>query len=82
MALNVSCQSRLDQIIIQLITAYLDGNLMHKAANPMTNGQIDDDADDEDENFDKNERTQKQEDLDFFAKLIRQKITESLEIIY
>lgn len=47
----------------------------------MISEQEDEDADDEDENFDKNERTQKQEDLDMFAKLMRQKITESLDLL-
>lgn len=47
----------------------------------MTSGQSSEDADDEDENFDKTERTQKQEDLDWFSKLMRQKISESLELL-
>ena len=49
--------------------------------NPLTSGQSDEDADDEDENFDKDERTQKQEDMDWFSKLMRQKISESLELL-
>jgi len=36
MALNVSCQGRLDSIVIQLITCFLDGNLEMKAVNPLT----------------------------------------------
>ena len=41
----------------------------------------DDDEDDEDENFDKNQRTQRSEDLDWFAKLMRQKIEYSLNLL-
>ena len=81
MALNVSCQGRLETIVIQLITCFLDGNLEQKAGNPLTSDQADEDADDEDENFDMGERTQKQEDLDWFAKLMRQKIQESLDLL-
>lgn len=40
----------------------------------MISEQEDEDADDEDENFAKTERTQKQEDLDMFSKLMRQKL--------
>ncbi len=78
MALNVSCQGRLESIVIELITCFLDANIEQKAVNPLTSNQDDEDADDEDENFDKGERTQKQEDLDWFSKLMRQKITESM----
>jgi len=38
----------------------------------------DDSEDDEDENFDKNERTTKNDDLDFFSKLMKIKIDFSL----
>ena len=81
MAMNVSCQARLETIVIQLITCFLDGNLQQQATTAITSDQNDEDADDEDENFDKNERTQKQEDLDMFAKLMRQKISESLDLL-
>ena len=57
MALNVHCQGRLESIIIQLITCFLDGNLEQRAVNPLTSGQSDEDADDEDENFDTSEKT-------------------------
>ena len=81
MAMNVSCQGRLETIVIQLITCFLDGNLQQRAVNPLTSGNSSEDADDEDENFDKTERTQKQDDLDWFSKLMRQKISESLELL-
>lgn len=81
MALNVSCQGRLESIVIELITCFLDANIEQKAVNPLTSNQDDEDADDEDENFDKGERTQKQEDLDWFSKLMRQKITESMQLL-
>jgi hypothetical protein len=41
----------------------------------------DDNDEDEDENFDKNQRTQKNDDLDWFAKLMRQKIEYSLQLL-
>ena len=59
MAMNVSCQGRLETIVIQLITCFLDGNLQQRAVNPLTSGNSSEDADDEDENFNKTERTQK-----------------------
>ncbi len=39
---------------------------------------LEDQEDDEDENFDKNERTTKNDDLDFFSKLMKTKIDFSL----
>ena len=59
MALNVNCQGRLEEIIVQLISHFLDGNLEQRAMDPLTSGQYDLEDDDEDENFDKKERTQK-----------------------
>ena len=40
-----------------------------------------DSDDDEDENFDKTERTQKHDDLETFAKLMRQRIEPSMLLI-
>jgi hypothetical protein len=57
MAMNVPCQARLETIVIQLIICFLDGNLQQRATSAITSDQHDEDADDEDENFDKNERT-------------------------
>lgn len=39
------------------------------------------DEDDEDENFDKRERTVKNENLDFFSRLMKQKIDTSLNLM-
>ena len=39
-------------------------------------------SDDEDENFDKRERTQKSDDLDWFAKLMRQRLPDSLALLH
>lgn len=36
---------------------------------------------DEDENFDKTQRTQRHDDLDWFSKLMKQKIEDSLGLI-
>jgi len=41
----------------------------------------DEDEEDEDENFSKNERTQRQENLDFFAKLMKSKVEESCSLL-
>lgn len=68
--------------MIELITCFLDNKLVQKAVNPFKSEQCDEeDTDDEDENFDKRERTQKHDDLDWFAKLMRQKITESMQLL-
>jgi len=37
MALNVSCQGKLETIIIQLISCFLDGNLQQKGLSPLAN---------------------------------------------
>ena len=64
-----------------MIGCYLDNNLAQKTVNALTSDQNDEDADDEDENFDKRERTQKNDDLDWFSKLMRQKVTESMQLL-
>ena len=82
MALNIACQGRIESILIELITCFLDNKLAHMARNPYASEVNDDEeADDEDENFDKRERTQKHDDLDSFAKLMRQKIIDSMQLI-
>ena len=58
-ALNVSCQGRLETILFELIQVYLDETLQQKATASINSGQTEEDADDEDENFEKGERTQK-----------------------
>jgi hypothetical protein len=55
-----------------LITSYLDNNLQLVAQGDLV-------PEEEEENFDKNQRTTKNDDLDFFAKLMRQKSEFSLE---
>jgi len=55
---------------------YLDGNLSLQASQIVAAVTLQaqaasSDADDEDENFDKSQRTQKCDDLDAFAKLMR-----------
>ena len=40
-----------------------------------------DDPDDEDENFDRNQRTQKNDDFDWFSKLMRQKMDDSMRML-
>jgi len=70
-ALNIPCQTRLDELINQIIQTYLDENLQQQAQNISSFSQQDDDPDDDDENFVKTERTQKHEDFDWFSKLMR-----------
>ena len=82
MALNVSCQNRLEDIIKALIRAYLDENLKQKALNlGQTPNDEEENEEDEDENFDKTQRTQRHDDLDWFSKLMKQKVEDSLALI-
>ena len=52
MALNVSCQSRLDDLINQIIQTYLDESLQQQAINLSDQAELADD--DDDENFEIN----------------------------
>ena len=81
MALNVSCQNRVEDMIKELIQVYLDENLQQKALNFGQFQNESDQEEDEDENFDKNQRTQKHDDLDWFSKLMKQKAEDSLALI-
>ena len=54
MALNVSCQNRVEEMIKQLIQVYLDENLHQKQLNFGQYQNEDEQEEDEDENFEKN----------------------------
>lgn len=82
MALQVSCQNRLDDLINQIIQTYLDENLKQQAINFSSfNGGKADETDDDDENFEANQRTQKHDDFDWFSKLMRQKMEDSMQLL-
>lgn len=68
-------------MIKELIQVYLDENLQQKALNFGQFQNESDQEEDEDENFDKNQRTQKHDDLDWFSKLMKQKTEDSLALI-
>ena len=76
MTLKVSCQEKVESIVDQLITSYLDFNLQMQL-----NPTVLFDGEDEEENFGKDQRTTRNDDLDFFAKLIRQKVDFGLRLI-
>lgn len=66
MTLKVACQERLESIVDQLIVNFLDSNLQMQLMPVVT-----DEGEDEEENFGKDQRTTRNDDLDFFAKLIK-----------
>jgi hypothetical protein len=70
--LKVSCQPQLASILGDLILSYLDNNLLLHAQGSQINEE-------EEENFEKEQRTTKNDDLDFFSKLMRQKSEFALE---
>lgn len=76
-ALQIPCQSRLDELINEVILTYLDENLKQQAISSFA----EDDPDDEDENFERNQRTQKNDDFDWFSKLMRQKMDDSMRML-
>ena len=66
MALKVSCQDRLEERVNELIVGFLDNSLQSKLCKQPDDSDVEDD-----ELFDKKERTTKSDDLDFFSKLMR-----------
>ena len=85
MASGILIKEQLTGILQQVSQAYLDGNLQLQANSIISAAtfaaQASSDADDEDENFEKGQRTQKSDDLDAFAKLMRIQIVPSLKLI-
>ena len=71
----------------QVAQTYLDENLRQLALSKTqaTSQKADDDGidseEDEDENFDKAERTQKHDDLETFSKLMKQRIEPSMKLL-
>jgi len=76
-SMSVPCQNKIEGIITQVISTFLQENLkLVEFGSKQT-----DEEEEEEENFSKYERTVKNENLDFFAKLMKSKVEESCTLI-
>mmetsp|Transcript_42876 Transcript_42876/g.41215 ORF Transcript_42876/g.41215 Transcript_42876/m.41215 type:complete len:87 (+) Transcript_42876:702-962(+) len=75
--MSVPCQNKIEGIITQVISTFLQENLKLVEFGSKQN----DEEEEEEENFSKYERTVKNENLDFFAKLMKSKVEESCTLI-
>lgn len=71
--LKVSCQEQLESIVPQLITSFIDSSLVVSSLNQS--------SDSDSEEFDKDQRTIKGDELDQFSKLMKHKTDFSLELL-
>ena len=72
MALKVECHEKLESSVDQLISVYLESQLQMDAR------ITDDHYDGDNEKFNEDQKTQRQEELDYFSKLMKNKIDFSL----
>lgn len=79
--MNIACQNKIEEIIDQVIAVFLEENLKQEGMVGTQNVGDADEEDDEDENFDKKERTVKSENLDFFSRLMKQKLETSMNLM-
>jgi hypothetical protein len=88
--IKTACQSKVEEIIDQIIATYLEENIKQEgqAATGIIGGlgaNLDDGLnppeEDEDENFQKREKTMRQENLDFFSRLMKAKTDVSVQMI-
>lgn len=73
-SLKVACSARVEEIITQIIQTFLDNSLQVV----LKQDELDED---EEENFEKTERTVRNDDIDFFSKLMKQKSEFSMALI-
>lgn len=77
--MNISSQNKIEEIIDQVVAVYLEENIKQEGV--MGNQQLEEDEEDEDENFEKKERTLKNENFDYFSRLMKQKIESSMALL-
>lgn len=84
-ALKVTCQNKVEEMIDSIIKIYLEENLRQEGVvSAQGTGSIldnDKDGEDEDENFQKREKTQRAENLDYITRLMRAKTEVSMSLI-
>ena len=84
MGLGLNIKDHLIDFMQKVSEAYIDGNLAVKsmsAIHQSLNGADGSDADDEDEHFDKGQRTLNQENFDHFSRLLKMQIVPSLNLV-
>jgi hypothetical protein len=88
--IKTASQGKVEEIIDQIIATYLEENIKQEglsARGPIggLGANLDDGLngieEDEDENFQKREKTMRQENLDYFSRLMKQKTEVSVQMI-
>jgi hypothetical protein len=88
--IKTACQGKVEEIIDQIIATYLEENIKQEGLSvrgPIggLGANLDDglngNEEDEDENFQKREKTMRQENLDYFSRLMKQKTERSVQMI-
>ncbi len=80
--MNVSCQTKIEDIISQVIKTYLEENLKVQGQSKQKRLEgFEEDEEDEDENFQKSEKTMQNENIDFFARLMKSKVEDSCKLV-
>lgn len=80
-AMTLPGQEKIEELIEQIIATFLEETIKVQGMSKVALSGDESEGEDEDENFQKKERTQKNENLDFFARLMKQKIQYSCNII-
>ena len=81
MGMGLGIKDHLNDLLRKVAESYLDGNLALKESSSYFAETAGSDADDEDENFEKGQRTQRQEDLETYSRLLKIQIVHSLNIV-